>query len=505
MTISLYGVSTNPVDNGSNVVNPTVITPPASMQAGDLVVVLAQSRAASGTLAVSQAGGQAWTSLTQHNVTTCRRRIFWCIFNGSWSANPSITIGTTCNSAFMLVFRGTAAKWNIIADQVVANATVAAPVSPYTITIAGRTIGANAVAIAMWNVIAANTFASLAGAGWSKTGLAAQYRNTSGSDQSASFAYWLGQGATGSVSQNESAGTAGASSILSFKELAPAAGNLSLSLGDITSLLTGVSDIGGICNQTLDSLTLEAQGVVVQSSGISGELNLIVDSLDKLLAGNALVQGLGVLSIANLELSANGEIQVAGSVNIGLNDFGLATAGTIATQGISIIDLDGFGLMATGQVSIAGSFEKDLDIFSVDFSGANLASGVADITLSGMILEAGGAIINAGMVITDVNPFDLLASGLVTESSGNSGALVMSLDDLVIDATGQVPIIGTTGTLDMTMLIFGMVITASRYIPIPYFTTYQDLRSWACGYKNDFVLINRLQYKAEKRRLQYTR
>ena len=217
MTITLFGQASTPADNGANVTNPTVVTPPGSMASGDLVLLFAHSRATSGTLSMSQAGGQSWTSLTQHNTTTCRRRIFWCIFNNTWSANPSVTIGTTCNTVVMLVFRPTQG-YAFSADQALTDAVVSAPGSPFTVTITGQTIASNSVCIAAWACIAANTWGTLAGAGWSKTGLTAQYRNTSGSDQTSSFAYFIGSGVTGNVSQNESAGTAGASSILSFKE-----------------------------------------------------------------------------------------------------------------------------------------------------------------------------------------------------------------------------------------------------------------------------------------------
>jgi hypothetical protein len=218
MAISLFGVATNPSDNGSNLSDPTAITPPGSMVSGQLVVVFAVSRATSGTLSVSNAGGQTWTSLTQANQTTCRRRIFWCVFNGTWSANPSFTIGTTCSSAQMLVFSPTSSAHTWAADNALSSAVQAAPSTPFTCTITGVTRTSYGVAIGWWNTISAVTWGTLSGTGWSKTGLSAQYRNTAGSDHSSTFAYNIGTGATNNVSQNESAGSAGGKDILSFKE-----------------------------------------------------------------------------------------------------------------------------------------------------------------------------------------------------------------------------------------------------------------------------------------------
>jgi hypothetical protein len=67
MAITYYGSASRPADNGTNTSNPTAVTPPGGMLAGDLVLMIAQRRASSGTLAISNAGGQSWTSETQQN------------------------------------------------------------------------------------------------------------------------------------------------------------------------------------------------------------------------------------------------------------------------------------------------------------------------------------------------------------------------------------------------------------------------------------------------------
>jgi hypothetical protein len=219
-----FGVASTPADNGTNTADPTAVTPPGSMQSGDLVLMIAQARAASGTLQMSEAGGQTWTSLTQTNQTTCRRRVFWCTFNGTWSANPSVAMGSTTNNiVVMLVFRHSTNERTWAADNALVNSAVTAPGSPYTVTVSGITIAANSVGIAMWAAIDDITWSSLTGADWSQTGLTAQYRNTSGSDESCSFAYKISIPgvATGDVSQKQSLATAGAKSSISFKEVNP--------------------------------------------------------------------------------------------------------------------------------------------------------------------------------------------------------------------------------------------------------------------------------------------
>jgi hypothetical protein len=227
MGITYFGSASTPADNGSNNANPTAVTPPGSMQAGDLVLMIAQARASSGTLAISNAGGQSWTSETQQNQTNCRIRLFWCRFNGTWSANPRVSFGSTNpHTVVMHVFRpsNTGSVWEVDVAQVSGNFTTPPP--PRTVTIPEiTTITDGALVFATWASSDNNTWGSLTG-GWSTPGLD-QYRNSSGSDQSQTHAYRGIQtaagmpiaGASGDVSKNEATGggDAGAYLIIAFK------------------------------------------------------------------------------------------------------------------------------------------------------------------------------------------------------------------------------------------------------------------------------------------------
>ena len=269
MAITFFGIGATPADSSGNSSSPAVITPPSSMQAGDLCVIYSTLRATSGSTSMSATGGQSWTALTQNNAASPyynRSHIFWCRFNGSWGASPSVTMAASVNSVFMLVFRpngGTSSTW--LADVALANTSVAAPSSPFTFTRTGiTTTHNNAVAIAAFYCPAQNTWGSLSGSGWDKTSLSAQYRNTTSGYQSTSFAYKIqaSAGATGNVAQNESAGTAGTTHILSFYEVAlpavtaqatpidtitdvSASGN-----GNVTDAGNGSVSVRGVCWDT---------------------------------------------------------------------------------------------------------------------------------------------------------------------------------------------------------------------------------------------------------------
>jgi hypothetical protein len=224
MSITYFASASNPVDSATatNTTNPTVVTPPTNMLAGDLVLMMAEARATSGTLAISNTGGQTWTSETQQNGTNVRIRLFWCRFNGTWSANPSVSMGSaSCNTVVMHVFRPSKASivWQVDVAQVSAN--FAAPGAPNrTVTIPGITTVTNgALVFAGWASQDDNTWGSLT-AGWSTPG-SDQYRNTSGSDQSQTHAYRVMTiaGATGNVSKNQLTlgGDAGRYWIIAFR------------------------------------------------------------------------------------------------------------------------------------------------------------------------------------------------------------------------------------------------------------------------------------------------
>ncbi|OGP76552.1 MAG: hypothetical protein A2V86_05135 [Deltaproteobacteria bacterium RBG_16_49_23] len=222
MEITYFGSASTPADNGTNTANPTAVVPPGSMQAGDLVLMIAQARDSTATIAISSTGGQSWTSETQQNQANCRIRLFWCRFNGTWTLpNPSVSFGSVINHIVVMhVFRpsNTSSVWEVDVPQVSGN--FAAPPAPRTVTIPEiTTITDGALVFAAWASSDDNTWGSLTG-GWSTPG-SAQYRNTSGADASQTHAYKVmaTAGASGNVSKNQATlgGDAGARLIIAFK------------------------------------------------------------------------------------------------------------------------------------------------------------------------------------------------------------------------------------------------------------------------------------------------
>jgi len=207
ITISHFASASNPADPGSNNVRITAVTYPLNMQAGDLVLMIAQQRSTGTDFAISQAGGQSWTAETAQSQTNCTIKLFWCRFNGTWTANPSVDFGISApNTLVMHVFRPSKANvmWQVDVPQ--ASANFPAPGLPnYTVTIPGiTTITNGALVFATWASRDNNRWGSLT-AEWTTPG-SAQYRNMSGSQQSQTHAFRImaTAGATGNVSKNQS-------------------------------------------------------------------------------------------------------------------------------------------------------------------------------------------------------------------------------------------------------------------------------------------------------------
>jgi hypothetical protein len=186
---SFFGATSVPVDGASatNATTTITLTPPTSMLTGDLVIVYLQQRGTA-TFSVGITGGQTWNSIGR-NVGTANvaNDVYWARYNGTWSANPRFDFSAGTNTtAVMLVFRPDDAAKDWAFENVQSqNASAAA-----TITVTGyETFNDSTVTVASWMTADDNTWGTLTGTGWSKTSLSAQYRNTAGTDASATFAY----------------------------------------------------------------------------------------------------------------------------------------------------------------------------------------------------------------------------------------------------------------------------------------------------------------------------
>jgi trimeric autotransporter adhesin len=220
---TFIGVSSTPVDNGTQIGPDATIIPPAGMQNGDLVVVYGHYYSlASTTLSISFAAGQVWNVGGTQFGNNQSYFIAWCRFTGTWSGDPVVSVpagNTNALTATMYVYRPTTSTGTWAIDQVQVNSNSNA--NPHTIT--GVTnAGTNTVTMAFWtNTLTANTWAATASAGWSQAGLANQYRNLGTGLQGHSAAYRIaGAGATGNVAKSQNIATTNTrKAIISWRQI----------------------------------------------------------------------------------------------------------------------------------------------------------------------------------------------------------------------------------------------------------------------------------------------
>lgn len=226
--ISYISSTSNPADGNSLGTATVAITPVAGTTAGDLIILVANSRDTSATLAISQAGGQTWTAETAASTTNTNAtsRIFWARFNGTWSASPSVSFSGnhTATTVSMHVFQPTLSSNTWAIDVAQNNGSFTNTSSD--VTIAGITTQTSgALVFATWASSDNNQW-SIQTSNWSSAG-SNQYANTDGSDSSQASLYKIlpTAGATNNVTNRmTSAGTdAGVAAILAFKEVSAGA------------------------------------------------------------------------------------------------------------------------------------------------------------------------------------------------------------------------------------------------------------------------------------------
>lgn len=188
--MTYHGSASTPADAGANAGPNATITPPASMVAGDLAVVLVQYRG-NVLFSISTTGGQAWLSIMEGTSGNVSYRLWYCFFNGTWAADPVFTniVGTAALTGVMHVFRPTAGYRFALSDPALVLATnYAAPSTPFDVTTTALvTTNIRFVVLNLFTSDDDNTWA-IQTATWTNAGTA-QYRNTTGQDQSNSSAY----------------------------------------------------------------------------------------------------------------------------------------------------------------------------------------------------------------------------------------------------------------------------------------------------------------------------
>jgi hypothetical protein len=404
--------STITLGNGAGVGNRPAI------RKGDLVVVFCQSRN-SATWSVGVDGGQTWTAETAVAVTSnVFVRVFWCTFNGTWSADPRFdSTSSTCTSAYMQTYRGKTINdvWAIDVAQAASNSASAATHTVPAVT----TVADNVVVLgAFFSADDNGWLASHGGGNW-KSILQNNggwfFRNNAGQDQSAVFHNQIvpaGGTSTGNLSRtiNVNGNDAATLYSIAFKNIPPAEAGFA-GTGSFTASATveaGASNIKQGAASFTGEGTLAATGSVVQygaaafagsgalgtdartlssgSSAFSGDGVLGTDAVISATAQNgaAAFDGLGALG-TDARTFADGASSFNGAGAL-TSDAAVLLQGSSLLDGAGALSTDAWGLLlAASALDGAGTLVADARTFgdgAVSFTGTSSLSVNADEFIS---------------------------------------------------------------------------------------------------------------------------
>lgn len=479
MAITHFGSASNPTDNGTGEEPGTLdVTPPGSMTNGQLVILVGQLRSGSTPgITIGNTGGQTWNDISEVSTSGAQTtHTWWCTYNGTWSANPSLTFpsvsGTAAATVIMHVFdQSTSGRvWGVNVAFTKTNFSAAT-----TITVTGQTTTVDdTVTLAAWAVQDDISWDTLSGSGWATTG-SAQYRNTSGNDQSITFAHKIqtAQGATGNVSKNQvTSSSNGMSWIVTFGSTPDGRSGTGTITVVPTVAATGTLEIQGSASVTLAPLvsgtgTTERLGTsaitlvapTITSTGtveIQGTSSVI---LELLVSGSGTVEsaagisGTGTVVLAP-SLSGSGTIEIQGTSTLILEPTVTGT-GTIDIQGTSAITLSSPSVTSTGTLEIQGTSTITLSAPDVSGTGTVQSPG---LTGSAAIVLVPSLSATGTLEIQGTSAVVLVPTITGTGTVAIQGTSTISVSVPTVTSTGTVEIRGTSAiTLAPTVTATGTV------------------------------------------------
>ncbi|RYZ21966.1 MAG: hypothetical protein EOP49_46765, partial [Sphingobacteriales bacterium] len=220
----------------------------------------------------------------------------------------------------MYVHRPTAgtAGWTVHRSAVNANPAAATNI---TVTAGFNTTIANTVTMAFWASANDNTWGTLTGTNWLKTGLSNQYRNLGGSDQAHTAAYNIRPtiGAVANTTQTQSSSLAARTSIISWGQVAIPANDLCAAPAPLTSSTSCVNTAGTLTGATYTDIPTIDCGVSERSDvwySFTAQSPNPTISLSSAPAGARLQLFSGACGALVSEACGNGSITASG-LNIG--------------------------------------------------------------------------------------------------------------------------------------------------------------------------------------------
>lgn len=167
-------------------------------------------------------------------------------------------------------------------------------------------------------------------------------------------------------------------------------GDLSQTLGGLTSSATGTLALSGTASQTLAALTSAATGAVAIAGTASPSLAAVTSAA----TGAVAVKGTTTQTLADLTLAGTGLLQAAGTGTLAqtMADATLSAAGALALKGAAAPTLSALTSTSTGKLSVAATLSRTLDAAALNASGVigSVIAGSLSATLANVTASATG-------------------------------------------------------------------------------------------------------------------
>jgi len=199
---------------------------------------------------------------------------------------------------------------------------------------------------------------------------------------------------------------------------ATATGDLSQTLGAVTSSSAGTVDVQGALSKTLSTLSLSSTGTV----DVQGALSQTLSTLTLSSTGTVDVTGTLAVTLGTLTPSASGTVSSGpiGDLTVTLANVAISSTGTVDVTGALSNTLATLTTAATGTVEVVGSSTNTLGALSISAAGTvgtTVSTGDLSQTLATLTASSTGTVSVSGTLSTTMGNLTLVAYDVEPVSS----------------------------------------------------------------------------------------
>lgn len=378
---------------------------PASMQAGDYMVLVVETEGAS----VSVSAG--WTQVTgsplNRGTANTSGGVRLAVYTRAWvSGDAAPTVTTTgAGHVVSMIFGFRGVDTTTPLDGVTPTTTSAA--ASATLTMPGITTATNNAVVVHCMALDSDNISS---------------NSVTGAPTNANLTF-TGFGTSGELHDQTVATARGGGIFVAAGEKAVAGATGNTTATQVSSAYLGIT------------LSLRA------ASATAGTASVTLDAFTLSGAGAQSFTGVGAASLGAFAVGGVGAQSFAGTAGVTLSNFTLTGAGAQSFAGVGAVTLDAFTLGATGAQSgvnaTVGTLGATLGAFALGGVGAQSFTGVGAVTLGSFTLAGSGINSFGGVGSPTLGAFTLAGTGEQTVASATTGTAGVTLSAFTLGGAGS--------------------------------------------------------------------